>query len=417
MILEHNVLHLILTVVFSFLIGLEIKTYLNKFHVKDGKHIIESARTYTFLGMIGYIFYSIDSHMIVYSIGLVGFTILYAIFYKDRVAQGRCNILTYLAGCIVYSFGPLIELFPLWMSALVFVLMIFIINAKRTIHNLTKKINTNELETLGKIILLSAVILPLLPSKNVIPYVPLSPFKIWLVVVVISVISYIGYLVHKYLFPSKGFFLTGLIGGTYSSTATTVVLAKKARELKANGMMSAAIIAATSVMYLRLIVIAMVFNMSIAKSVSLPFLFFALAGFIVSFFYYRLGEKRQSSLKIEDRNPLELGTAFIFAALFVIMIMATHFATEHYGASGLKMLSFVVGFTDIDPFILSLLTGKYAVTHIEIYSAILISTGSNNILKAIYALWFGGWEKTKHAFGWLVILGIATICVGLFSVY
>lgn len=180
-------------------------------------------------------------------------------------------------------------------------------------------------------------------------------------------------------------------------------------------MITASIIAATSVMYLRLIVIALVFNIGIAKNIYLPLLFFALFGFMVAFAYYRLGTKTQNSLKIEDKNPLELGTAFVFSALFVIMIVATHFVTEFYGSSGLKMLSFIVGFTDIDPFILSLLTGKYAVTQHEIYAAILISIGSNNILKGVYSLWFGSWSKTSHAFMWLVVLGIAAISAGLLN--
>ncbi|MFX4253400.1 DUF4010 domain-containing protein, partial [Aliarcobacter butzleri] len=77
-------------------------------------------------------------------------------------------------------------------------------------------------------ILLSSVVLPLFPEDNFIPYLGISLYKIWLTVVVISAISYAGYIVHKYLFPSKGIFFTGIIGGIYSSTATTVVLSKKA---------------------------------------------------------------------------------------------------------------------------------------------------------------------------------------------
>ena len=145
----------------------------------------------------------------------------------------------------------------------------------------------------------------------------------------------------------------------------------------------------------------------------MPFLLFTAADFIVAFFYYRAGNRTAAALSVSGDNPLELGTAFIFAALFVIMIMLTHAVTQHYGVGGLKIFSFLAGFTDIDPFILSLLTGKYAIGHQEIFSAILISAGSNNILKAAYALWFGGWDKTRQAFIWLTVLGAGTIAVGL----
>ncbi len=414
--LNPDLIHLIVTVALSFLVGLEIKAYRLQFHSDAKQYFLGTARTFTFIGILGFIFYKIDiNYHIIYTAGLLGLTLLYALFYYKALIDGRHSILLYIVMLVVYTFGPLTQIYPLWMPALVFVLIVFILNAKQHILRFASGVGSGEFETLGKMILLSAVILPLLPNTNDIPYIPLSPFKIWLAVVVISSISYGGYVAQKYLFPSKGLFLTGLIGGTYSSTATTVVLAKKAKGLAPNTIITASIIAATSMMYLRLIVVSFIFNIQIAKAVSLPFLLFALIGFGIAFFYYKSSVKTTNSLKMEDRNPLELGTAFIFAALFVIMIMVTHFVTHHYGVSGLKLLSFIVGFTDIDPFVLSLLTGKFPVTHQEIYAAIVIAAGSNNILKAIYALWFGGRKKTWHSFVWLFMLGIATICFGLFA--
>ena len=135
---------------------------------------------------------------------------------------------------------------------------------------------------------------------------------------------------------------------------------------------------------------------------------------MIAALYYRAGASEKNTVETDDTNPLELGTAFVFAALFVIMIAVTQFVTQHYGSAGLKVLSFAVGFTDIDPFILSLLTGKYSVTHQEIYAAILIAAGSNNLLKALYALWFGKWKMSAPSFVWLGILGVATIAAGLF---
>ena len=300
------------------------------------------------------------------------------------------------------------------MSTFVFVLIIFVLNAQKYISSFSGSVDPYEFETLGKIVLLSTVILPLLPNKNVIPYIPLSPFKIWLTVVVVSSISYGAYIVHKYIFPSKGFFLTGLIGGMYSSTATTVVLAKKAKEIGPSKIITASIIIATAVMYLRLIVVAFIFNMQIAKAVSIPFFLFALIGFGVAFFYYKTSHKAGDNIKFTDENPLELGTAFIFSALFVIMILLTHYVTDSFGANGLRFLSFAAGFTDIDPFVLSLLTGKYTISSNEIYTAIVVSAGSNNILKAIYVIWFGKKENTLRSFLWLLLFGIATILFGLF---
>ncbi len=151
-----------------------------------------------------------------------------------------------------------------------------------------------------------------------------------------------------------------------------------------------------------------------ARLVVIPFSFFILFSSLLSFFYYKKALVTEHNIEIEDKNPLELGTAFIFAFLFIVMMLITNFVIQHYGTSGLKLLSSIVGFSDIDPFILSLLTGKQTIQLSEISSAIIIAAGSNNILKAIYSLWFGSKEKTIHSFSWLFTLGILTILVGVF---
>lgn len=89
----------------------------------------------------------------------------------------------------------------------------------------------------------------------------------------------------------------------------------------------------------------------------------------------------------------------------------TNIVIENFGLIGLKFLSVVVGFSDINPFILSLLTAKYSVTTSIISSSILIAIGSNNILISFYSLFFGK-EKTKTASAILIILGLLTILIG-----
>ena len=409
--------HFIITVTFAFLIGLEVKTYREQYHAKDNRDFFGTTRTMTFMGILGFILYKIDSvHLLVYVMGLIGFTALYLLFYLQKLKEGKSSILLYLVTLVIYSFGPFTERYPLWMTALLFVMVVFVLNAKRAIQNFTTQINAKEFETLGKMVLLSGVILPLLPDEKVISYIPLSPFKIWLAVVIISAISYGGYLVQKYLFKNRGYFVTGVIGGLYSSTATTVVLARKIKDVGDSPIIDAGIISATSMMYLRLIVIAAVFNLSIAKDILPAFVCFALLGLIISLYLMGLKEPVAKGVEFVDKNPLELGTALLFAGLFVVMMMLTSYITNHYGNTGLRVLSFITGLTDIDPFILSLLTGKYTLPQHEIISAIMIAAGSNNILKAAYALWFGGRREAVRSAMVVLFLGIGTIAWALFGI-
>ncbi len=410
-----DLIHFLVITAFSFLIGLEVKSYRSQIEQQQkANYFFGDVRTYSFVGILGFVLFKLDpSTFLLYLAGFFTLSILYAVLYNKNLKEDKRSILLFIVMLLVYSFGPLIETQSLWMTALLYVSIVFILNSNRGMDKYIKNINISEFETLGKMVLLSAVILPLLPDTKSIPYIPLSPFKIWLAVVVISAISYGGYLVQKYFFPSKGYFLTGIFGGSYSSTATTVVLARKAKHLHGLDVIDAAIISATSVMYLRLIVVALIFNIHIGEKLLLPFTLLALFGFAVSFFYLRNDDKQREHPDIVDKNPLELKTAFVFAILFVAMMILTSFVTKDYGKSGLEILSFLVGFTDIDPFILSILTGKFTITTAQIVAAIMIAAGSNNILKALYALWFGGVKNTYKSAIWISVLGIVTIALGL----
>ena len=63
----------------------------------------------------------------------------------------------------------------------------------------------------------------------------------------------------------------------------------------------------------------------------------------------------------DSSNPLEFKVALIFAGLFVIFTVLTHYTLIYAGTGGLNLLSFVSGFSDITPFILNLLQGTGSV--------------------------------------------------------
>jgi uncharacterized membrane protein (DUF4010 family) len=158
-------------------------------------------------------------------------------------------------------------------------------------------------------------------------------------------------------------------------------------------------------MYLRLLAIIAIFNLTLAKSLALPFV--SLFG-ISSIIFFILKENHKDTNTTFTSNPLEMEVAFIFAGLFIVMALITQYVTIHFGNLGLQMLSTIVGFTDIDPFILSLVQGKYEVSNNDLIQAILIAVASNNILKAIYSGVFSKW-KMKKAFWNLIFLASLTL--------
>ena len=86
-----------------------------------------------------------------------------------------------------------------------------------------------------------------------------------------------------------------------------------------------------------------------------------------------------------DRNPLEFKISLIFGVLFVFFALLTGYVIKNFGGQGIRGLSFLVGVTDIDPFIINLLQGNWHLPAPLIIMAIVNATTSNNIIKLIYA--------------------------------
>lgn len=113
-------------------------------------------------------------------------------------------------------------------------------------------------------------------------------------------------------------------------------------------------------------------------------------------------------------NPLELKVAFLFALLFIAMTTITQYFTMHFGKEGLGILSFVVGFSDIDPFVLSVINGNYNISNQLISSAILIAAGSNDLLKASISLIFSDRKTGIISFSSLIFIALSTIAYGIY---
>ena len=81
----------------------------------------------------------------------------------------------------------------------------------------------------------------------------------------------------------------------------------------------------------------------------------------------------------------------MFAVLFVAISVLSTWVGAHYGSTGILTLAAVVGFSDIDPFVLSLAQGGAGTLASNVLAAaVLIAASSNNVLKAAYTIVFAG---------------------------
>jgi uncharacterized membrane protein (DUF4010 family) len=89
------------------------------------------------------------------------------------------------------------------------------------------------------------------------------------------------------------------------------------------------------------------------------------------------------------RNPLEINSALFFAFMFVLVSFATKYALIYFKELGLRAMSFLVGCSDITPFVVTVLQGNLGIGSGQILQAIIIATASNNLLKVFYTYLFG----------------------------
>jgi len=146
------------------------------------------------------------------------------------------------------------------------------------------------------------------------------------------------------------------------------------------------------VMYLRLTALLAIFNRQLMELLAVPFIVLAAIGTGVGWLWSRRKDPDTGAIskEFEERNPLDLLAAFLFAILFLAMLIATQLAVTYLGKAGVNTLAAIMGVTDVDPFIMGLTQAAGTLTAVKVAAAaVLIAASSNNLVKGIYAYSLG----------------------------
>ena len=398
----------VMTTALSFIVGLELHSYRRANNQDLG---FGTTRTFSLLGVLGFVLFLVDDQLWAWLFGLLGLFVFLALYYYKRSGEGVLSLMSPVLGLLTYCIAPVVIRFPEWFTILMIVTILLMLSGKPGIRRFSDAFREAEMFTFTKFLIMAGVVLPLLPGSQISPLITVTYYQVWVALLVVSGLSYISYLAQTYVFKDKGLLLTGLLGGLYSSTATTIVLGRRARQMTPSPRVTQAIILATAMMYLRLLLLLMVIgHFDAALQLTGPFLVLLAASTLAAWLAGLMPV--EVKVKVDDltlSHPLEFKTALVFAVLFVVFSAVSTVVIGRYGSEGLQVLSFVVGLTDIDPFILSLLGGTYHISEAQIITAIVTATGSNNLLKAVYAMVLGRNRYTLAAAAWLVILFIVSM--------
>jgi uncharacterized membrane protein (DUF4010 family) len=166
---------------------------------------------------------------------------------------------------------------------------------------------------------------------------------------------------------------------------------------------------ASGVMYLRLIVLVGLFNPNLMRMVVLPFAALAALAAGGGWLWSRIPDASSEAIKreFEPKNPLELRVAFLFALIFLAMLVATHVAVVYLGKAGVYTLAVIMGVTDVDPFVMGMTQSAGTLTGLPVAAmGIVIAVSSNNVVKGIYAYSLCDRRTAVQSLGLMVALAV-----------
>jgi len=399
-------LKIILVLSLSFLVGLEREEHHAESKAAEG-YTFGGVRTFPLLGLIGYALSLVSGDNLVPP--TVGFAVIGAFLwlsYQHKLATYKnAGVTTETSGLVTYLVGVLVSHGQLWIATTIAVTSVLLLELKTALENLSRRVPREDILAFAKFLFLTAVILPIVPNRTFGSF-GFNPFKAWLIVVAASGISYGSYLLQKASGGRGGMFFSALLGGAYSSTVTTVILAKRAREAHAPRVCAGSILVASGTMYLRLLILLALFNRGLAAMLLGPFLIAGMAALGFGWYWGRVpaSSAKDGRANLPIKNPLELSAAFLFAGMFMVLLAASHYALEHFGRGGIYGLAAIAGMTDIDPFVLGMTQSGQASAFAA--HAIAIAASSNNVVKGFYAFGFADRRTGLQALALLSALAL-----------
>lgn len=327
------------------------------------------------------------------------------------------GISTEISLLIAYSLGIMSGLGYFKEAMAVVAITTTLLSLKGKLRFYIKKITQEELYAFVKFVLLALLIMPILPKTPLSPINTLNPFDIGVVVLFVSSLSFISYLLIRFMDVEKGILLTAFIGGLYSSTMITWVFSSRSKIHTARSKTYAAgVLVACTLMFVRVLVLTLVFNSHLFFTLLIPTFLMASVGSIYVYKLIKQGLKEEKDVeKIDLGNPMDILSALGFGVLYVFVAVTLFFMEKWLGSSGVYLTGLIAGVADVDAITIGI--SKFQSIGIQTaVNVIIIATLVNSLIKLGITLLRGSAElrqKVLMGLGSMLLVG----CVYLLIVF
>jgi len=323
-------------------------------------------------------------------LGLAAVAAMLIAAYARDEAREDSGTTTVVAAMVCYLLGVLAGLGEAALAGALAIGVTALLYFKPEIEGLSTALKRHEQVSILQFLVVTFIVLPILPDRSYGPYEVLNPRHIWLMVVLISGLGLASYVALRLAGERRGGVLAGILSGMLSSTAATMLYARRSRESEAMQRFALTVLPLANLVPLaRVAVLAALVAPGILPALG-PVLAAALvAGLgVAAISMPRTG--RSDAPLPESRNPAELGTALRFAALYALVLLGAAWLSDVAGERGLYAAALSSGLADIDPINLSALNlfaqgrlpARNAVT------AIALAYLSNVAFKLSVLVWF-----------------------------
>ncbi|MFB2706040.1 MgtC/SapB family protein [Marinobacter shengliensis] len=378
---------------------------------KPGERIA-GIRTFALVGLLGGIsaVLALEITTWAFPVMLVSVAAIGLVAYSQRLEHIRNFSITGMVGMLLtFCFGAVaVAVDPVIATASAVVTAIILDN-KKEIHGWVQKLQAHELDAALKLLLISVVMLPLLPSAAMGPGGVLNPREIWWMVVLIASISFVGYFAIRVAGARKGILFTSLFAGLSSSTALTLHFSRQAsKNPDFNPQFAAGILIACGTMFPRILVYCLIINTALLPSLIWPVAVMTMLLYGPALLIWtRHSRQFQVSQPSLSQNPLDLSSALVFGLLLTAILVLGEFLKNSFGDAGIYALAATSGVADVDAITLSLT--RMSNDGLGMNTAVLgivIAAAVNNLVKSGMA-WTIGNRQTGLLVAGPMVLSLA----------
>jgi uncharacterized membrane protein (DUF4010 family) len=311
-------------------------------------------------------------------------------YARDGAAEDP-GTTTVIAALVCYLLGVLAGLGEEALAGALAIAVTALLYFKPEIEGASRALSRQEQVSILQFLVVTFIVLPILPDRGYGPYAALNPRHVWLMVVLISGIGLASYVALRFARERHGLVMAGVLGGLLSSTATTVLYARRSRgDAQMERFAQVVVPIANLVPLARIGVLAAVLAPALLRGL-LPALGAALAaGMAATALSLRRVEHGVAPPVAESRNPAELGTALRFAALYALVLLLSAWLSDLAGSRGLYAAALAAGIADIDPIVLSAfnLSSLGSIPPAQAITAIALAYSANVAFKLGVLFWF-----------------------------